>query len=155
MHQAHLEVFLWHWAVQNDLRKRTVNKWTDLHCMLYLVILKIAKNNSSKDFCFKWGVCWCSRTTQNSGCSQVLHETGMVHGMSSTRNCKLQLKNQRITTSELKLNMDYKKPMLLLAIVTWRRANAAQALSIDDWFRSMVMNLPISAPLSNNKSKIR
>jgi len=43
--------------------------------------------------------------------------------------------------------------MLLLAIVTWRRANAAQALSIDDGFRSIVMNLPISAPLRNNQIK--
>jgi len=60
-----------------------------------------------------------------------------------------------MTTSEFKQNMDNKKIMLLLAIVTWRRANAAQALSIDDGFRSIVMNLPISAPLRNNKNKIR
>lgn len=111
-------VLMTHWAVcshvkyyqvQNDLRKRTVNnKWTDLHCVLYQMILKIAENNSGKDFCFKWGSCCCSRATQNSRCPQFLHEVSMVHGMSSTRNCKLQWKNQHITTSEFKLNMDKK-----------------------------------------------
>ena len=31
--------------------------------------------------------------------------------------------------------------------ITWRRANAAQAFSIEEGFRSMATNLPISAPL--------
>jgi len=42
-----------------------------------------------------------------------------------------------------------------VAIVTWRRANAAQALSIDDGFLSIVTNLPTSAPLRNSENKIR
>ena len=37
--------------------------------------------------------------------------------------------------------------------ITCRRANAAHALSIDDGFRSMATNLPISAPLRNMKSR--
>jgi hypothetical protein len=37
-------------------------------------------------------------------------------------------------------------------IVNCRRANAAHALSIDDGFRSMVTNLPISALLRNMKT---
>ena len=36
--------------------------------------------------------------------------------------------------------------------IACRRANAAHALSIDDGFRSMATNLPISAPLRNMKS---
>lgn len=35
--------------------------------------------------------------------------------------------------------------------VTCRRANAAQAFSIDDGFRSIATNLPISEPLRNNE----
>lgn len=38
--------------------------------------------------------------------------------------------------------------------VTWRRANAAQAFSMDDGFRSIATNLPISEPLGNNQNKI-
>lgn len=39
--------------------------------------------------------------------------------------------------------------------VTWRRANAAQDLSIGDGFLSITTNLPISAELRNNKKQNR
>jgi hypothetical protein len=37
--------------------------------------------------------------------------------------------------------------------ITWRRANAAQAFSIEEGFRSMATNLPISAPLRPYKEE--
>lgn len=37
--------------------------------------------------------------------------------------------------------------------ITWRRANAAQALSMDEGFLNIETNLPISAPLCKNKRK--
>jgi hypothetical protein len=39
--------------------------------------------------------------------------------------------------------------------ITCRRANAAHALSIDDGFRNMATNLPISAPLRNMKTRYK
>ena len=38
---------------------------------------------------------------------------------------------------------------------TWRRAKAAQDLSMEEGFRSMATNLPISAPLRSIQMKIR
>ena len=37
--------------------------------------------------------------------------------------------------------------------ITWRRANAAHAFSIEEGFRSMATNLPISAPLTPQKEE--
>lgn len=86
----------------------------------------------------------------------------MVHRVSSTRDCELQLKKKKEkkrTYNKVRIQTEYideeDQAAGCFATVTWRRANAAQALSIDDGFRSMATNLPISAPLRNNQNKIR
>lgn len=67
----------------------------DLHCVLYLVILEVAKNDPGEDLCFERCSCCCGCTAQNSCCPRVLHEASMVHRVSSTRDCELQLKKKK------------------------------------------------------------
>lgn len=65
---------------------------TAIHGTFHVVMLKVAKYNSCKYFCFKWGSGCSGSSTQNSCCSCILHKARMVHSMPATRNSKLKLK---------------------------------------------------------------
>lgn len=118
---------------------------------IHMVVFQVPNNNFCKNFCFKRGWCWCSNSSQDPWRSCILQQVRVMSCMSSSGHGKLQCWKASfdlIIATIIKCTMQRKATEeWTRSGFTWRRAKAEQALSMEEWFRNIATNLPISAAL--------